>query len=158
IRITSSDTSATLPADGALAGGTKSFFVTLNTVGSATITAADVTDGTKATNTSPSITVGAAQFTQATGGSAIPADGATGTFTSLTGPTYAENADGDVGLGTIILNVPGGFLFDTNGTAPTVRINGGAQSKNINSVNDGTSMPMTSISTTQLVFTITVQS
>jgi hypothetical protein len=158
VRITSSDTAANLPADAALVGGTRAFLVTLNTIGSATVTATDVSDGTRTASTSPSITVNAAQFTQATGGNPISADGATGTFTTLTGPIYTENANAEVGLGTIILNAPSGFVFDTGGTAPTVRINGGAQSKNINSVNDGTSLAMTSVSSNQLVFTITVQS
>jgi hypothetical protein len=84
--------------------------------------------------------VGPAQFTQATGGNAILADGASGTFTSLTGPIYTENANGNVGLGTIMLNAPSGFAFDT-GVAPTVRIDGGAPSKNINGVGNGASAP-----------------
>ena len=38
----------------------------------------------------------------------------------MTGPSYTENAIGDVGTGTIIVNAPAGFVFDTGGTAPTV--------------------------------------
>src|SRR5205814_10083396 len=60
--ITSSDSNATLPANAALSAGTQSFSVTLRTAGTATITATDVTDGTKAANTSPSITVNAGAF------------------------------------------------------------------------------------------------
>ena len=78
----------------------------------------DITDATKTTNVSPAITVIPAQYTPATGGDAIPADNATGTFTSLTGPSYSENNTAEIGAGTIILNVPGGFIFDTGGTAP----------------------------------------
>jgi hypothetical protein len=59
VRITSSDSGATLPADHALAAGTHTFSVTL-TAGTRTVTATDVTDGTKTANTSPSITVVAA--------------------------------------------------------------------------------------------------
>ena len=57
VGITSSDGSAVLPANAALAGGTRTFGVTLQTVGSSTLTATDITDGTKAPDTSPSITV-----------------------------------------------------------------------------------------------------
>ena len=51
ITITSNDGSATLPADAALLGGTATFSVTFGTAGSWTVTAADVTDGTKTPNT-----------------------------------------------------------------------------------------------------------
>lgn len=51
INITSSDTTATLPADATLASGSRTFAVTLNTSGSWTVTATDVTDGTKTANT-----------------------------------------------------------------------------------------------------------
>src|SRR5262249_10286889 len=128
------------------------------TNGSFTITSSDVSDGSKTANTSPAITVNPAQFTPATGGSAISADTVGGTFTSLTGPVYSENANGNVGLGTIILNAPAGFIFDTGGTAPTVRVDGGAPSKNINGVGNGASVAMTSVTATQLTFTVTVQS
>jgi hypothetical protein len=51
ITITSSDTTATLPADAALVGGTATFSVTFNTAGTFTVTATDVTDATKTPNT-----------------------------------------------------------------------------------------------------------
>ena len=57
VGITSSDSAATLPANAALVAGTRTFSVTLNTVGSWTVTATDITDGTKTANTSPAITV-----------------------------------------------------------------------------------------------------
>jgi hypothetical protein len=58
IAITSSDVTATLPANAALVSGTKSFSITLNTASSTTtITATDFSDGTKTANTSPPITV-----------------------------------------------------------------------------------------------------
>src|SRR6185503_3775538 len=71
VRITSSDSSATLPGNGALVSGTKSFLVSLNTIGTATVTATDISNGSKTASTTPSITVNAAQFTRAQGGSAI---------------------------------------------------------------------------------------
>src|SRR5438034_2783595 len=48
---------ATLTGNAALSSGTKPFSVTLNTVGTATVTASDITDTNKTANTSPSITV-----------------------------------------------------------------------------------------------------
>lgn len=58
INITSSDGGATLPADAALLGsGTRTFSVTLNTAGSWTITATDVTDGTKTAGTSTTLVI-----------------------------------------------------------------------------------------------------
>src|SRR5207245_4194613 len=55
--ITSSDGSASLPVNAALVGGTKAFNVTLNTLGTQTLTATDITDGSKTANTSPLIRV-----------------------------------------------------------------------------------------------------
>src|SRR5439155_11502317 len=148
-----SDTTATLPPNSALAAGTQSFAVTFNTNGNFTVTASDVTDGSKTANTSSSIPVNSSQITQATGGSAIPADNAGGTFVTLTGPSYTENASGDVGSGTIVLNAPSGFIFDTGGTAPTVaitRITSGAGPKS------DLSGSITAVTATQIVFTVTV--
>src|SRR5262249_11682264 len=122
-------------------------------------TATDLIDGSKTASTSPAITVSPAQYTAATGGTAVSADGASGTFTSLTGPTYSENASGNIGTGTIILNAPAGFLFDTGGTAPTVMISrlvgSGKDTLNINGVASGTAMVMSSATSTQLTFTVT---
>src|SRR5262249_44484662 len=60
VAITSSDSNATLPANATLVAGAKSFSVTLKTLGTATVTASDASDGSKTANTSPSITVNAA--------------------------------------------------------------------------------------------------
>jgi hypothetical protein len=51
IQITSTDGTATLPANAALAGATATFSVTFGTSGTFTVTATDVTDGTKTANT-----------------------------------------------------------------------------------------------------------
>src|SRR5207244_929056 len=57
------------------------------------------------------------------------------------------------------LNVPAGFIFDTSTNAPTVlisRLSGsGGSANNINGVSSGTAVAMTSVTTTQLVFTVT---
>jgi hypothetical protein len=157
ISITSSDGSAVLPPDDDLVSGTQDFSVTLNTAGTQTITASstELTNGVSA-----NITVAAVVITAATGGSAISADDyGTGAWTSLTGPAYDEAASGNVGIGTFILNVPSGFEFDQGGTAPTVLMTrlsgGGGDTRNINSVASGTSMAITSISATQITFTVT---
>jgi hypothetical protein len=67
-----------------------------------------------------------------------------------------------VGTGTIILKAPTGFVFDTGGTAPTMlitRLSGtGKDTLNINGVASGTAMAMTSVTSTQLVFTVTKSS
>jgi Kelch motif len=59
VQLTSSDAAAVLPANAALVGGTRSFSVTLKTTPSQTITATDITDGTKAPSISPAIPVNA---------------------------------------------------------------------------------------------------
>ncbi len=57
VDITSSDATATLPADAALSGGTATFSVTFGTAGTATVTASDVSDATKTANTGTPTTV-----------------------------------------------------------------------------------------------------
>jgi len=95
----------------------------------------------------------------ATGGSAISADTTAGAYTSLTGPAYTELESGNTGVGTIILAAPPGFVFATNTPQPSVlitRVTGsGANSLNVNGVASGTAVAMTSVKTTNLVFTVT---
>src|SRR5262249_50628531 len=163
VNLTSTDTSATLPPAAALVAGTANPTVYFNGNGSFTLTATDLTDGSKTASTSPAISVSGAQFTAAIGGTAIPADGAvTSAFATLTGPTYSENNPGEVGAGTIIVNAPAGFVFDTGGTAPTMlvtRLTGsGSAANNINDLASGTAVAMTSVTSTQLVFTVTASS
>src|SRR5262249_20383762 len=103
------------------------------------------------------------QFVKATGGSAIAADGAaTSTFTSLTGPSYSENASGNAGAGTIILKAPAGFVFDTGGTAPNVlitRLTGTAKdTANTTGVASGMPVAMTSVPSTQMAFPVSTPS
>jgi hypothetical protein len=156
VALSSSDTSATLPSAAALVAGTKNLTVFFNANGTFTLTGTDLSNGSKSPSTSPAITVSPAQFTPAIGGGAIPADGAvTSAFTTLTGPTYSESTSGDVGLGTIIVNAPSGFIFDTGGTPPTVvvtRIASGSGGKSdlVGSV--------TSLTTTQITYTVTATS
>jgi len=162
IGITSSDGAAILPGNAVLVAGMQNFGITLSTTGSRTITATDLTDGGKTPSTSPAINVIAAQHTAATGGGAISADTVGGTWTALTGPVYSEVASGNIGVGTIILNAPSGFVFDIGGTAPNMlvtRLTGsGSSSDNVNGLSSGTVAAMTSITSTQLTFTVTSSS
>ena len=95
----------------------------------------------------------------------VSADTAVSGFTTMTGPTYYESLSGDVGVGTIILNAPAGYEFDTGGSAPTVRIQkiaGGGNTGNINQGsgtplsggNNNAVWPVTSVNATQVVFTV----
>src|SRR2546422_9810203 len=61
--MTSSERNASLPANAALAGGTKTFNVPLKTAGSSTLTASDITQPARNASTSPAITVNPSAFT-----------------------------------------------------------------------------------------------
>ena len=71
---------------------------------------------------------------------------------------YYEVVNADVGTGTIILNAPSGFVFDTGGTAPTVRIDPlsgtGKSVNNINNLASGTSAAIASRTSTQIRFDV----
>src|SRR5439155_3852545 len=96
----------------------------------------------------------------AIGGGAISADTVGATYPTLSGPTYYEAASGDAGTGTIILNAPTGFIFDTTNTpAPTVLITrlagSGANTSNIDGVASGSAVAITSRTTNQMTLTVT---
>ncbi len=146
---------------GTLSAGQSTLVTSALSLGSHSITA--VYDGGGSFNASTSSTlsqmVNNSPVTPATGGNAISADTTGGAYTSLTGPVYTEASLGAVGTGTIILTAPAGFIFDTGGTAPTVRIIGDSKSsRNINGAASGTALAMTSVTTTQLTFSVTASS
>ena len=91
--VTSSDANAVLPVNAALVNGTQTFSVTLRTAGTSTLTGSDISDNTKSSNTSPSISVAAGAFAKvqilAPGETAVPgsANGKTGTPTGQTAGT-----------------------------------------------------------------------
>ena len=91
VRITSSDANARAAGQCGAGGGTQTFSVTFKTAGSATVTATDVTDGSKTANTSPSTTVNAGAVTKLQllmpGETAAP-----GTSTGKTGTPTAQTA------------------------------------------------------------------
>src|SRR3989344_5444173 len=99
----------------------------------------------------------AVTVTPASGGTSMSADTAGGAFTSLTGPVIAEGVTADIGAGTIILNAPSGFIFDTGGVAPTVLVTRtagtGNDNRNINDLASGSTISVT-VSSTQLSITI----
>ena len=127
IAITSSDANATLPANAALVGGTKTFSITLKTGGTQTVTATDATTGTITANTTPSITVNAGAGSKLQillpGETAAP-----GTTTGKTGTPTTQTA---------------GFAF--NATVNAVDANWNVVSTETNSVtltaSNGNTMP-----------------
>ncbi|MDO9215076.1 MAG: hypothetical protein Q7U23_14745 [Methylococcales bacterium] len=97
--------------------------------------------------------------TATTGGSAIasntaPSCSAAG-WTALTNPKIAENNAGEISLGDIVLTAPAGFEFNT-AAAVTILLSGnGTNTRNINNITNGASVPITSINATQITFTVT---
>jgi hypothetical protein len=145
-----------------LAGGTgtSKVMATLS-AGSHTITAeySGDADYVSATSAGLAQTVNPSPVTPATGGEAISAETAGGAWTTLVGPVYTESKVGSVGVGTVILNAPEGFEFDTTGTAPAVKIAGGSiSSYNINDAANGSVLSLTTLSPSQLTFTVTAAS
>lgn len=119
--------------------------------------------GQRSTNPAPKpmMVVGAGGMevvTAATGGQAISAGTAGGTWTTLTGPviteTYARDTGGP-GLGTIILNAPAGFEFNPN--VPVTALVSAEGNKTINNVPDGGTIPAT-VTATTITITITAVS
>ena len=128
VSITSTDANATMPADAALVSGTKTFSITLKTAGSATLTASDITQPSKSSNTSPSVTVNAGVFTKLQvlmpGESAAPgsASGKTGTPDAQTagaGFTFTVRAvDANWNLVNTVTDVAGITSSDGAATLP----------------------------------------
>jgi hypothetical protein len=95
IRLTTTDVNATMPANIVMVNGIANFSgvsaVTLLTAGNRTITATDITDGTKTANTSPTFALAAGAYSQLQillpGETAAP-----GTITGKTGTTTDRNS------------------------------------------------------------------
>ncbi len=144
------------------ASGVALFTVKSLTVGTDVFQATDTTDSVVITQTaSVNFASSIVTITSATGGSSISADtnttNGTATWTSLTGPILSEGVTGSITTGTIVLNAPTGFVFNT-GQAITVlatRTAGtGANSRNINGVASGTSIAVTSQTSSQITLTV----
>lgn len=151
VGITTSAGTASLPSNTALSSGTQTLLFTFTAPGTATITASDISDGAKSSNTSPTITINSAEnpvITPATGGSAISADNTGGIFVALTGPSYQEGASGQIGLGTIILNAPSGFEFATTPQPSFTITNTGSGGTDI-------SIAFASVTASQITFNVT---
>ncbi|MDD4929945.1 MAG: hypothetical protein PHP85_11760 [Gallionella sp.] len=105
----------------------------------------------------------AVSVTKATGGSVIlsntaPGCSAAGTWYALANPKFAENAAGEIGTGDIVFSAPAGFEFDT-AAAVTVTLTGNATaSKNINGIATGSVVPVSSVTTSAITFTVTKKS
>jgi hypothetical protein len=93
--------------------------------------------------------------TGATGGEAISASTAGGSWTTLTGPviqeTFARDTGGP-GLGTIILNAPAGFEFNPSAVV-TILVNGDGPFR-VNNVGNGGALP-TVVTPTTITINIT---
>jgi len=101
VGLTATDSNATLPANANLVSGTKTFSVTLNTIGSATLTATDIDDGSKTASSSPAISVlaGAATKLQVL----LPGEtAAPGTPSGKTGTPLAQIAGAAIANGIIV--------------------------------------------------------
>src|SRR5262249_45052319 len=96
--ISSSDGLAVLPPNAALVAGAKAFSVTLETPGSSTLTATDVTNGTKTAYTTVSITV-------------------TNTAPSAVNDSYSTVQDG-----TLNINAPGVLANDSDPEGQAVSV------------------------------------
>ncbi len=97
----------------------------------------------------------------ATGGGAISADNTGGAWTTLSGPVLAEtanNGNGAFGTGTIVLNAPAGFEFNT-GAAVTVtvgRVSGSAGAGNQLNLGGGRGSPVSAtVTATTISVTVT---
>src|SRR5439155_239095 len=128
VGITSSDANPLLPGNAALNSGSGTFSVTCKTAGSRTVTATDVSDGSKTANTSPSITVNAGTFAKLQ--LLVPGESAAaGTASGKTGAPSAEQAgtsfnvtvnavDGYWNLVNTATDTVGITCSDTNATLP----------------------------------------
>ncbi len=103
----------------------------------------------------------AGTLTPATGGEAIPSETVGGAFTALSGPVYDEASRGEVDVGTIVLELPPGFEWNTAIT-PVIRVTrlnptfpGG---RNINDLPDGGTFAASSVTATAITFQITTTS
>lgn len=131
--------------------------------GNYTVTATVTDTAGNTLSSSSTVTVsaaGTATLTAASGGGALSADdSASATFTTLSGPSYIEGAGGNVSVGTIILKAPTGFVFDTGGVAPTVLVTGSATAgNNVNDAPTGSSLAVSSVTSSKITFTVTAAS
>jgi hypothetical protein len=67
---------------------------------------------------------GPVNLSVAMGGTSISADTAGGSYTPLSGPSITEVNKGNIQQGTIILNAPSGFVFDTTANSVTATVTG----------------------------------
>jgi VCBS repeat-containing protein len=125
VAITSSDPVAVQPPNSALAAGSQTFSVTLETPGTATVTATDATDGSKTANTSSTITVTNTAPSATNDAYAVIQDNSAGIAAPgvLSNDTDAESQALSVGTprpvsgpahGSLTLNADGSFMYTPN--------------------------------------------
>ncbi len=137
VRITSSDSAASMPSSASLNSGTRNFTVTLVTAGTSTLTATDTTDGTKTANTSPSVTVnpgaldhfGFAAVGTQTAGTAFNVTMTAQDVNNNTVTSYVSTADLTIDTGTISPTVSGSFASGVR--TQSVTVTGAGSSVNI---------------------------
>lgn len=82
-------------------------------------------------------------------------NGSSNAYTLGTGPIIMETAPGQISSGTLILNTPGNYVFNPNSQVSVLITGDNDPAKNINGVGSGTSIPVTTLTTTQASITIT---
>src|SRR5206468_6191802 len=121
VGLTSTDASAALPATTPLVAGTRSLSLTNKTAGSWTLTATDTSDGSKAANTSPPITVNAGVVTKLQillpGETAAP-----GTATGKTAATPTAQTAGTAITNGIVVNAVDANWNVVSASVPNVTI------------------------------------
>jgi hypothetical protein len=114
VGITSSDASAVLPPNAALSSGTKAFSVTFHTAGNQTVTASDVTDGSKTANTSPATTVNGGALDHYAVTVSSPNNAGVPFTTTVTAQDSFNNTV-TTNTATVTLTATGKVQFDSNG-------------------------------------------
>jgi uncharacterized repeat protein (TIGR01451 family) len=100
-------------------------------------------------------------ITRATGGNAIasntaPGCSSAGTWTTLAGPLVAEGNPGEIGAGNIVLSAPAGFEFNTAANVTVLLAGNNTNTRNINDLANGSVTAVNSITSTQIIFTVTL--
>ncbi|MFO7799527.1 MAG: invasin domain 3-containing protein [Rhodohalobacter sp.] len=92
---------------------------------------------------------------RASGGTGLSIDNFGGTFTEISGPTIRETATGQLQEnGTVILTLPSGYEWNTNLTAESILVD----IQGVGANNTDLDIEFTSISETEIVFTVVNQS
>jgi hypothetical protein len=111
VHLVSSDGAAVLPADGPLVAGTRAASVTLNTVGSQTVTVSDVTNAARTANVSAAIPVVAGGSVFTVSGTVSPAVDGVGSSLALSGAASASTLANIAGAYQFASLTPGAYVL-----------------------------------------------